>query len=432
MAYRINPFTGNLDLVSFETVLAPLVIDTNQILTLPQSDAATDGYLSAADWNLFNGKQNLLTAGANITITTVGPITTISSTGGGGGGSYTPVPNGGIDIDASVIPNTIATIYDTAIGNSVMSIPVGGAGSLPASTWKTKTIVQALDAILFPQALPTYTVTSISLTGTAPTLVEVGTVVNQTLNLYAYKNDAGNPANPGYTKLELYSGIVLISSTTNPVASPFTNIPGQFGYANPNSPNKQYSKTFTDAGVTILSGTFYWSGKGDYNAGLPKQDNFGAFDTRTPAIRNPNAPQAAEVGFTSNSVSVTGIYPYYVYKSASPITAVGMQTAIATGLATGYLAYSTGTIVIPAPTATGQYVAVAYPATSPTKTIWYVNITNNSTIPGGVFGAATTLSCNSPGYPATSPLGGVWQNVPYKIHVTPGLLTELSQMELRN
>jgi hypothetical protein len=434
MAYRINPFTGNLDLVSFETVLAPLVIDTNQILTLPQSDAATDGYLSAADWNLFNGKQNLLTAGANITITTVGPITTISSTGGGGS-SYTPVPNGGIDIDASVIPNTIATIYDTAIGNSVMSIPVGGAGSLPASTWKTKTIVQALDAILFPQALPTYTVTSISLTGSASTLVEVGAVVSQTLNLYAYKNDAGNPANPGYTKLEIYRGISLISSTTNPVASPFTNIPGQFGYANPNSPNKQYLKTFTDIGIPILSGTTSWSGKGDYNAGLPKQDNFGAFDTRTPAVRNPNAPQAAEVGFTSNSVSVTGIYPYYVYKSTSPISPTDMVNALASGAATGYLAYSTGTIVIPAPTANGQYVAVAYPATSTTKTIWYVNALNTGTIPGGVFGAATVASCNSLNYPAVSPLGGIWNNILYKIHVTTGsggAITEASQMELRN
>lgn len=429
MPYRINPFTGNLDLVSFETVVAPLTINTFQNLSLPVATTVADGYLSAADWNKFNGKQNFLTAGANITITTVGLTTTISSTGGGGGGSFTPLPNGGIDIDVTINPNVISTIYNTAIGGSVMSIPVGGAGSLPASTWATKTIVQALDAILFPLALPTYTVTTISLTGSASTLVEVGTVVSQTLTITADKNDAGGTATFAYTQFDFFRGILQINSILNPpVSSNPGNIPNQFGYNNPNNPNKQYIQSYSDSGVTIFSGTTSWSSKGNYNAGLPKQDNFGALDTRTPAIRNVNAPQAAEVGFTSNSVSVTGIYPYYIYKSLSIISAADMQTAIANGTATGYLGFSTGTIIIPAPTANGQYVAVAYPATSPTKTAWYVTLLNNGTIPGGVFSGPTTLNCNSP----SPSLGGSWTNIPYKIHVTVGVLTQSAQMELRN
>lgn len=421
MPYRINPFTGNLDLVSFETVVAPLTIDTFQNLSLPVATTIADGYLSAADWNLFNGKQNFLTAGANITIATVGLNTVISSSGGGGG-SFTPLPNGGIDIDTSL--NTISTIYNTAIGGSVMSIPVGGAPSLPASTWSTKTIVQALDAILFPLSLPTYTIPSISLIGNIGTLVEVGVTVSPILTLNAFKNDSGDPANPGFTLLEIYRGLTLISSTTNPIASSATNIPGQFGYPNPNSPNKQYAKSFQDNNVSIQNGTTSWSGKGDYNAGLAKQDNFGAFDTRPFAVRNPNAPQAGDSGFTSNLFSVTGIYPYFIYKSVSPITAVGMQAAIANGTAIKYVASSTGTIIIPAPTASAQYVAVAYPATSPTKTAWFVTVLNSGTIPGGVFGAQTTLSCNSS--------SGLWSAINYKIHVTAGLITETSQMELRN
>ena len=114
-------------------MVAPLTIDTFQNLSLPVATTVADGYLSAADWALFNGKQNFLTAGANITIATVGSVTTISSTGGGGGGSFTPLPNGGIDIDVSINPNVISTIYNTAIGGSVTSTPVGGAPALPAN-----------------------------------------------------------------------------------------------------------------------------------------------------------------------------------------------------------------------------------------------------------------------------------------------------------
>ena len=421
MPYRINQFTGNLDLVSFETVVAPLTIDTFQNLSLPVATTVADGYLSAADWNLFNGKQNFLTACANITIATVGLTTTISSTGGGGS-SFTPLPNGGIDINTSL--NTISTIYNTAIGGSVMSIAVGGAPSLPASTWSTKTIVQALDAILFPLSLPTYTIPSISLIGNIGTLVEVGVTVSPTLTLNAFKNDSGDPANPGFTLLEIYRGLTLISSTTNPIASSATNIPGQFGYPNPNSPNKQYAKSFQDNNVSIQNGTTSWSGKGDYNSGLAKQDNFGTFDTRPFAVRNPNAPQAGDPGFISNLFSVTGIYPYFIYKSASYISAVGMQTAIANGTATKYISSSTGTIIIPAPTANGEYVAVAYPATSTTKTVWYVTNLNNGFIPGGLWSAQTLLSCNSS--------MSLWSGIQYKIHVMVNPLTQPAQMELRN
>ena len=424
MPYRINPFTGNLDLVSFETVVAPLTIDTFQNLSLPVATTIADGYLSAADWNLFNGKQNFLTAGANITIATVGLNTVISSSGGGGGGSFTPLPNGGIDIDVTINPNVISTIYNTAIGNSVISNAVGGAPPLPASVWKTKTIVQALDTILFPQSLPTYTVTTISLTGTVPSIVEVGTVVSQNLTITANKNDAGGAATFAYTQLTFYQGISLLNTITNPPSTVIGSIPGQFGYPNPNIPNLQYVQGYTNSGVTITNGTTSWTGKGNYNAGLPKQDNFGAFDTRTPAIRNPNAPQAAETGFTSNAITVTGIYPYFVYKSAFSISPTDMQNAIFSGAATKYVSSSTGTIYIPAPTANSQYVAVAYPATSTTKTVWYVTNLNNGFIPGGLWSAQTTLACSSS--------INLWSGIQYKIHVMVNPLIQSAQMELRN
>ena len=125
----------------------------------------------------------------------------------------------------------------------------------------------------------------------------------------------------------------------------------------------------------------------------------------------------------SQSTSFTGLYPYFYYKSSSPITASSMQSAIALGSTTKVVADSTGTITIPF-AAGGEYLAVAYPSTSTTKSVWYVNALDNGSIPGGLFGAQTTLSCNSP--------ESYWSGVSYKIHVSPGLITQANPIELRN
>ena len=125
----------------------------------------------------------------------------------------------------------------------------------------------------------------------------------------------------------------------------------------------------------------------------------------------------------SQSTSFSGIYPYFYYKSSSPITASSMQSAIAAGSTTKVVADSSGTITIPY-AAAGEYLAVAYPNASTTKTVWYVNALDNGSIPGGVFGAVSTLSCNSP--------ESYWSGVSYKIHVSPGLITQANPIELRN
>ena len=126
----------------------------------------------------------------------------------------------------------------------------------------------------------------------------------------------------------------------------------------------------------------------------------------------------------SQSTTITGIYPYFWYKSSSPITAANMQTFIANGTATKVLEPSTGTITIDFD-ATGQYLAFAYPSSSPTKTSWFVSTLNSSTIPGGVFGGPTVLACNSPTV-------GLWSNVSYKIHTTAGVVSELNPYQLKN
>lgn len=89
------------------------------------------------------------------------------------------------------------------------------------------------------------------------------------------------------------------------------------------------------------------------------------------------------------STSFEGIYPYFYYKSKSKITPAIMQSAIANGQAIKVVASSIGIITIPFK-ADGEYIAVAYPATSTTKKAWYVTevdkgkLSTSPTMPSGI------------------------------------------------
>lgn len=126
----------------------------------------------------------------------------------------------------------------------------------------------------------------------------------------------------------------------------------------------------------------------------------------------------------SNPVSYSGIYPWFWLKSSSPISAADMQAAIAAGTATKVIGSSANDLNVPyAPN--GEYLAVAYPATSTTKTRWRVTDLSQGNVPGGVFSGQTTLPVNSP--------EGRWSGINFKIHTTP-LLTNPSApiIQLRN
>ena len=167
--------------------------------------------------------------------------------------------------------------------------------------------------------------------------------------------------------------------------------------------------------VTTILGTNILSGSVAYGIGAQPKDSKGNnFESPFPAGTSP-----------IQSTSFEGIYPYFYYKSTSPITPEIMQSAIANGQATKVLASSTGTITIPF-AANGEYIAVAYPATSTTKTIWYVNALDNGKIEegGGVLGDVNMLLCNSP--------TNLWNDVPFKIHVSPGLITQDNPIQLKN
>ena len=286
-----------------------------------------------------------------------------------------------LQIDSKTTNNVVATTTVGAI-NAGEAVPAG-------------TNIQELTELLLNKTFyPTFVNQTFGLTNNAG-LREVGSSFNVTLIfnfnrgqiLGKLDNGIWNP-----TMLQDYRAGIATSYLFNGVSG---------------------SNNSASFNVTTILGNNNLSGSVTYETGVqPKDSKNNNFDNPLPSGTSP-----------IQSTSFEGIYPYFYYKSLSPITPAIMQSAIANGQATKVLASSTGTITIPF-AANGEYIAVAYPATSTTKIIWYVNALDNGEIPGGLLGAANTLPCNSP--------TGLWNNVNFKIHVSAGLITQPNPIQLKN
>jgi hypothetical protein len=245
--------------------------------------------------------------------------------------------NQGLDLTSSAL----GTIYNTTISNDVLSIAVGGAPSQAASIWKTLNLVQVLDTILFPDILPTYTIPTISISGSSSGTLEVGTTVNQAISVTGVKNDAGI-----YTQLEILRNNVQIQQVLSPVGTGVGNIAPQFGYADPNNPNFSYNLPFTDSGFVVPLGSSNWRGEGNYNAGLPKQNNKGVTDTRAAAVRSTNAPQAASNDFSTGNVTITGLYRQFFGVSSTDVTNSAQARALPNNNFTSTSNFASGTFTL--------------------------------------------------------------------------------------
>ena len=315
-------------------------------------------------------------------------------------------------------PDANNTYYATSISDTVSSIAVGGATAELASVWKARTIVQALDQILFPDVAPTYTIPTLSLSGSQSGTKEIGSTISQALTLTATENDAGI-----FTALAITRNASSISSVSSPTGSATTDIAAQFGYTDPNNPNNQYTLSFTD-NYTVAGGTTTWSGTSAYNAGLAKQNNKGAADGRTAAVRSVNAPQASSSTLTPSSTTVTGIYPYFWGKSSTEPTAATVAAAIQAGTATKVLTAASGTLTI-TPNATSEYIWIAHETSYTTKTKWYNTALNNGDIGAGNF----ILSPVSQS--VTSP-EAYWSGVTFKIYISGYATNTSGSYEFRN
>lgn len=416
-------------------------------------NATQDG--DNVDLNLISGSGTdnsvvQLTAGTNITLTrNDANQITIASTGGGGGSELSVLQSGNvIDSDVSKL-NFISgfaavddagvagkvdvnAVYNTALDNTIATEDaLGGiAAGTTVADLKGDTIVSLLDALLFPTVLPTYNpLPTRGLTSSVTGTKEVGTTHNPALSATGTKNNAG-----AYTDITIKKSVNGATATTlatgTPTESSATNLSQQFGYDNANNPNKSYTKTFTDSSLVVPApagsantSTVVYSSTADYNAGLALKDNKGNDDTRSAAVRSANAPQAASSGFASVNRTISGLYPYYYFKSSSPITTASMVTAIENGTATASVASASGTLTIPY-NVFEQYLAVAYPATNTTKTYYFVTALDNGaiTVP---FNPVATSNVDSP----TS----LWSSISYKIHTSNSSLTNSnSTIQLRN
>jgi hypothetical protein len=296
----------------------------------------------------------------------------------------------------------LGTLYNTTIGDDVNSIAVGGAPAQAASIWKSLSLVQALDTILFPTILASIQTNKsvvLTISGTSGTL-EIGQTISRTLTATFNRGLIKNGDNS--TGPQLVGAATQYTFSGTDISSPVSQVGNTLSISN-----------------TIVSGANNWAvtvthdaGSGDY------------FDNKGNVGTNLDASRVS--GTTTDSASaptVTGIYPYFYFKSSSPISAADMVAAIEDGSATKVVASSTGTLAIPY-NMSAQYLAVAYPATSTTKTTYFVTALDNGAITV-VFQEVTTLSVDS----AT----GLWADQDYKIHVSNGAITNSNPtIELRN
>lgn len=325
------------------------------------------------------------------------------------------------------------SLYDTSISDTVTSVAVGGSpAGTTAQTWKTRTIVEVLDSILFPDVLPTYTPATLTLTLNQSGTFEVGQSLSVAATLTGTKNDAG-PFGGERNFNRLRNNVSDLSSTSgwdsNGVVSGL-DLPSQFSHPNPNNPNQRAVAVWTHP-ITLSVGTYVWTGSAaqGHAAGQPKKNNKGVLDTR-PAGSGINAPQAAVTSLTSpNQPSISAIFPWFwgtVVGGDKPTTADIASIIAAGGSGSNrLLTNSDGQLSIPFTPydETFRWFWFAHPVQQvnnvPVKTRWYVNTSSLGLISNtgqNLFNAPTDQAVDAPLVsPETS---SRWTNRLYKVYIS--------------
>jgi hypothetical protein len=281
-----------------------------------------------------------------------------------------------LSIDAneglSLTGAALGTVYNTTIGDAVTSIAVGGAPAQAASIWKGLTLVQALDTILFPTILASIqTAKSVVLTVSgASGIQEIGQTISRTLTATFNRGLITNGDNT--------TGPALVGAAT------------EYTFTGTGISSTAQAGNTLAVSNTIVSGSNNWAVTVAHDAGTGDYfDNKGNVGTNLDGSR-----VSGTATDSASAPTITGIYPYFYLKSASPISSSDMASAIAAGTATKVVGSSTGTLSIPY-NMSAQYLAVAYPASSTEKEVYYVTALDNGAITV-VFNAVETQSVNSP------------------------------------
>jgi hypothetical protein len=409
-------FTSIINSMSGLTINGNLTVTSGATFNTLNASSISSSLISATTTNIDSLTANTISA------------TTVSASTYYGDGSN--LSNVGITISANTglgrNGNSLYSLYNTTLdGTLTMDTAVGGLSAGTAvSSLTGRTFVQLFDDILFPVANPTYTIPTIAMTGPSTQTVEVGSIYSPTISVYGIKNDAG-----AFSQLRvLRNGSALFTDITFTI-SPEPSIPNQFTYPSPNNPNFRYTITpsysesyVIPAPVVGNTSTTTYSGDGNYVSGSSKNNNKGITDTRTPAVRSVNAPQAASNNFSSTAYTVTGIYPYFWGTSATLPTAQDIANAISGGTANKVVASASGTLSIPYNTY-NTFIWVAYYAGYTSKTKWYVDSLDNGDTDGSFITTEVVQSVKSP--------QSYWSGINYKMHwsIYP---TIQSTLEFRN
>ena len=205
----------------------------------------------------------------------------------------------------------------------------------------------------------------------------------------------------------------------------------QFGYADTNNPDIQYSFSQPDSGsvmpppaVGTGNSTVYYRGRGNYLAGLPKYDSNGVLDTRTPAIYTTTAPQAAQNNFESSDVTITGYYPVFWgwidqfdtnASAAQIVTAINTMTPVYVGGGIESSIMSGAGAVEMQFDTIGKKMWFAIFSGYPAKGKWAE--VGNETFNSGTIGQANDLF-NAPVLLACNSISGYWSGIDFNIYIS--------------
>jgi len=371
------------------------------------------------------------------------------------GTSITLADNSGLVWTDPSNPSELNTLYNTTqTGNSVELQYNGGVvASQSAAQWSQLTIVQVLDAILFPNRTPTYVQPTVSLTNFTPANpYEVGTAVSINFIPKATKNDAG-----GFTSIK----VVKTTPTSSDVCTDtpgFTSastsdtagygisqayVPllpsGLTGTAGTN-PNYIYTADTCTIPHTILAptgsnttSTTSWIAQAAYQLGPIKLNSNGTQTT--------TAIPAGTI--SSTPVSVIGVYPiFYGFMNdtvTNPTTAT-VATNISqfnNSITKKKVAYANGNVTIDFcgdfnsnQDLLSKWFWIAIPNYNPTKTVVFTSW--NNTPPVAITNASAWRNLGSVTItpPGSSPWGG---NYSYTIYMTAyPTVAQAGYTELRN
>lgn len=302
----------------------------------------------------------------------------------------------GVEIDGSVTGATVgdvlkwdgnkialdtdfsgSTVYN---GASPSNIEVGGMPSGSVLTGRTYTSI--LQEILITTYYPTLTAPSSTFIDNQANTQEVGTVVN--INFTSTFNRGA--INPQYTASSQYR----------------SGLPNTYNYTGSGLPSTVSSTSLTDfqsTAHTLTAGANQWTNSVDYDAGVQPKDSDG---------NDYDSPLGA--GTTStDTLTITGIYPWFYGSSATP--PVANQALISGG--TKVVSSSSANIVTSTMNFTDEYLWFATPAASTTKTVWEGSNTPSNTgnigDPSDLLASPSTVSIDSP--------TGLWSGVNYKIYL---------------